>query len=505
MNSNNMEDSDTESVDNENTYIYAGLVLKENYILLTNIGAGNNGNVWLAYAINHDKYYALKVQFNEGFKDGCKEIAICRKIKNYMDKNPENFYCIKLIDYFIYEVKNSIGDTIKYACTVLELYDLTIGALLTKGKHKYGFPIDIVKKILKKIVSTVNILHKYINVVHTDIKPDNIMIKSKNNKHNEMIAFFEKSKFREKYQQILLVATKHSEEYNESLNDIVFELIDNFNQLHIKNTDPVNNSITESSSDCSDCSDCNLENSVSDIESENDNVVHKLNERRQSIDDIISDTDESLKHDLDLIYDFTEILNNKANSTDKISLIDDEDITNCQIALIDFGNAYFLNDLTKDEIQARKYRAPEIILDLNYGCSCDIWSIGCIAFEMATGFSLFDVYNDIEVYPPNMFGNGKPLNLDIHHLYMMEKMLGKIPKDMKEMSCRKDFLFDKNTLDIKHVLPFKHVSIKDRLITQFLLSDDDATNLSDFICQCLIYEPEKRITAENLLKHKFFN
>lgn len=492
----NIMNSETEY---EIEYIYPGLILKGDYILLDNIGSGNNGSVWLSYTILSKKYYALKIQGDEGFKDGCKEITICRKIKNYMDKNPENFHCIKIIDYFIYDVKDSNGESIKYVCSVYELYAVSIGDLLNKGKHKYGFSMNIVKEILRKIVSTINILHKHINIVHTDIKPDNIMIQGVNNSYLEIINFFENSQFTEKYNQLLTTTTKHSEEYTESLNDIIFELVNNFNQLRIKEKEGINEG----------------ENDTSDSDNDSDYVYHEskddsdvdieipiLNKRRQSVDDTMDILNNTTMHNLDLLYDFTDILNNRANSKDTDSLIDDKDILNCQIALIDFGNAYFINELTTDEIQARKYRAPEVILDLKYDYTCDIWSIGCLAFELATGFSLFDIYNDIEIYPDL---DSKPISADIHHLYLMEKMLGKIPKEMKIQSIRNKFLFDKDTLEIKNVLPFKNVSIKERLVTQFLLSNEDAAELSDFISECLIYDPKKRITAEDLLKHKFIN
>ena len=100
--------------------------------------------------------------------------------------------------------------------------------------------------------------------------------------------------------------------------------------------------------------------------------------------------------------------------------------------MADFGNCKSI-DHERFDIQTRYYRAPEIVLDLTYGYSCDIWSLGCVIFELLTGFPLFEP-------------NEEPLNKDIHHVYLFEKLLGPIPFTMKKKSKRSKFLFDKNRI-----------------------------------------------------------
>ena len=40
-------------------------------------------------------------------------------------------------------------------------------------------------------------------------------------------------------------------------------------------------------------------------------------------------------------------------------------------------------------IQSRFYRAPEILLELDYSFPIDMWSLGCILVEMHTGEPIF--------------------------------------------------------------------------------------------------------------------
>lgn len=69
-------------------------------------------------------------------------------------------------------------------------------------------------------------------------------------------------------------------------------------------------------------------------------------------------------------------------------------------------------------IQSRYYRAPEVILHLPLSTSIDIWSIGCVLFEIATGRVLFEGSSSM------------------NQLVRMESLLGPIPIAMIRSSPR---------------------------------------------------------------------
>ncbi|VDO11506.1 unnamed protein product [Rodentolepis nana] len=66
------------------------------------------------------------------------------------------------------------------------------------------------------------------------------------------------------------------------------------------------------------------------------------------------------------------------------------------LKVIDFGSSCHVNENVHQYIQSRFYRAPEVLLNLDYGLSIDMWSLGCILVEMHTGEPLFSGSNELE-------------------------------------------------------------------------------------------------------------
>ncbi|KAG5049414.1 hypothetical protein JHK85_010517 [Glycine max] len=62
----------------------------------------------------------------------------------------------------------------------------------------------------------------------------------------------------------------------------------------------------------------------------------------------------------------------------------------CQIKVIDLaGSSCFQTDNLCLYVQSRSYRAPEVMLGLQYDEKIDIWSLGCILAELCSGEVLF--------------------------------------------------------------------------------------------------------------------
>ena len=82
--------------------------------------------------------------------------------------------------------------------------------------------------------------------------------------------------------------------------------------------------------------------------------------------------------------DYEIIYNSKKKRDERV-------IKDTHIRVIDFGSATFDWEHHSTIVSTRHYRAPEVILELGWSQPCDVWSIGCILFELYLGFTLFQV------------------------------------------------------------------------------------------------------------------
>jgi CDC-like kinase len=167
---------------------------------------------------------------------------------------------------------------------------------------------------------------------------------------------------------------------------------------------------------------------------------------------------------------------------------DERVVKTTDMKVIDFGSATFDWEHHSTIVSTRHYRAPEVILELGWAQPCDVWSIGCILFELYTGFTLFQTHDNSE------------------HLAMMERILGQIPYRMAKKT-RKTKYFYRGRLDWdERSSAGRYVRDNCKPLRRYAQGDEEEhLLLIDLIEKMLEYEPETRVTLAQALKHRFFN
>ena len=163
------------------------------------------------------------------------------------------------------------------------------------------------------------------------------------------------------------------------------------------------------------------------------------------------------------------------------------------IKIVDMGNACWTYKKFTNDIQTREYRAFEVLMGGDYSANVDIWSLGCIAFEMATGDYLFNPRH------------GEDFATDEDHVAQMIERLGNPSKKVstKGKYCHKFFnrrghfkCFDARELDPQNITQL--------LMDEYRWMREEAASFAQFIEACLVYDPLLRPSAAMLLEHPFF-
>ncbi|KNC54963.1 CMGC/SRPK protein kinase [Thecamonas trahens ATCC 50062] len=310
-----------------------GHTFNSRFRVVRKLGWGHFSTVWLALDEDSGRYVALKIvksspHYMEAAEDEVKLLARASE-HDVGGKQP----VVHLIDHFVH-----YGPHGKHVCMVFEVLHCNLLRLIKQSNYN-GLPLDIVRRIAKQVLEGLAFLHDECGIIHTDLKPENVLLTISEEELQEMAATppnlahvrgFGRRRDR-KLRRKQSKAKKEKNKSNASLNGKGGD-----GERATRGTEA-----TRASEDAA-------AEGASASESRSPSK-----KRRKEV---------------------------------KVDL-------STKVKIADLGNACWVDKHFTDDIQTRQYRAPEVILGAGYSTKVDVWSLACMIFELCTGDFLFNPHS----------------------------------------------------------------------------------------------------------------
>ncbi|KZT03391.1 kinase-like protein [Laetiporus sulphureus 93-53] len=163
------------------------------------------------------------------------------------------------------------------------------------------------------------------------------------------------------------------------------------------------------------------------------------------------------------------------------------------VKIADLGNATWVEHHFTDDIQTRQYRCPEVILGAKWGPSADIWSVACVIFELLTGGDyLFDP------------ASGSRYSKDDDHIAQIMELMGEFPKSIAFSGKYSSDFFNRKG-ELRHIQKLRFWPLDAVLEQKYLLPKEEAEIIGSFLIPMLRLHPEKRAPASELVHHRWLD
>lgn len=296
-------------------------------------------------------------------------------LKQIAEGDPDDKkFVVKLLDHFKHSGPNG-----QHVCMVFEFLGDNLLTLIKYSDYR-GVPLPMVKEICFHILMGLDYLHRELSVIHTDLKPENVLLlspldPSKDPRKSGVPHVLPNTKDK-------TVSKNGTTKDDKSLNG---DLTKNQKKKMRKKAKKAaqgcvgKESLEEAEEDSKapeqdDCSN-DVEPSVESGEGKPNSPVS---------------VDESTKTSETKDVPQGSHAHRRVSRSERKKLLAAVDL---KCKLVDFGNACWTYKQFTNDIQTRQYRCPEVILGSKYSTPADLWSFACICFELVTGDVLFDPHS----------------------------------------------------------------------------------------------------------------
>ncbi|XP_010863582.1 SRSF protein kinase 3 isoform X2 [Esox lucius] len=494
------------------------------YHVVRKLGWGHFSTVWLCWDLQRKRFVALKVvksalHYTETALD---EIKLLRCVRDSDPTDPKRETIVQLIDDFKISGVNGV-----HVCMVLEVLGHQLLKWIIKSNYM-GLPLVCVKSILRQVLQGVDYLHTKCKIIHTDIKPENILLdveevyvrrlaaeatmwqqsgapppsgssvstaprdnQSGKVTKNKKKKLKRKAKRQQRLLEERLVDLQKMEELDGTsppdpsnpLRTLWGQDEMNFNSLSTANTkaNPGSGSLWMEDG-------CNGHNAMR-FSSPGSGLSG------MSAGSILSATSESALSTLSGYStgrDSQRSPSMFSSSDFLVNPLDPQNADKIRIKIADLGNACWVHKHFTEDIQTRQYRSLEVLIGAEYGTPADIWSIACMAFELATGDYLFEPHS------------GEDYTRDEDHIAHIIELLGALPPTFALSGRYSREYFDRRG-ELRHIANLKPWGLFEVLLEKYEWPLEQAAQFSDFLLTMLDVTPEKRATAAQCLQHPWLN
>ncbi|XP_054880948.1 SRSF protein kinase 2-like [Poeciliopsis prolifica] len=506
-----------------------GEIFVDRYQVLKKLGWGHFSTVWLCWDMVTKHFVALKVvksaeMFTESALD---EIKLLKCVRDSDPKDPKREKIVQLIDDF--RISAPTGE---HVCMVLEVLGHELLKWIVKSNYT-GLPLPCVKSILRQVLQGLDYLHTTCKVIHTDIKPENILLRV-----DEI--YLRKLAANTKLWQLPVPpplsgsssANKGSREKQSVFNlfgkltgvlQAMGEWSSKVSRSPLKQLSPKNKSRRGQKSP-SDPKPDKPHVTFSEAAASNTQLFtstsklrgHNLKIRRQTLlfEDVLDGAPRSHRNSMGSCPNFsmdaaasgsrsapfpqtshTEPVAPPASSAGGIGdtdvpldVLKPHNADKIAVKIADLGNACWVHKHFSEDIQTCQYRSIEVLIGADYDTPADIWSTACMAFELATGDYLFD---------PQA---GAAFCREEDHIAHIIELLGPLPSQFA-LSGRKSKQYFNRKGQLRHISKLKPWSLLEILLDKYEWPREEALQFSSFLLTMLELQPQKRATAAQCLKH----
>ncbi|XP_019942394.1 SRSF protein kinase 1b isoform X4 [Paralichthys olivaceus] len=153
-------------------HVKIGDLFNGRYHVIRKLGWGHFSTVWLAWDIQEKRFVAMKVvksaeHYTETALD---EIKLLKSVRNTDPGDPSREKVVQLLDDFKISGMNGT-----HVCMVFEVLGYHLLKWIIKSNYQ-GLPLPCVKSIIQQVLQGLDYLHTKCKIIHTDIKPENILL-----------------------------------------------------------------------------------------------------------------------------------------------------------------------------------------------------------------------------------------------------------------------------------------------------------------------------------------